>query len=92
MPPTTPAISVVADTREQAEVPFSSTPPRVEDGQRPRKRNARVIPTRRRVRRVERISSYYDPLFSRPDLVENDYYRLIHTRSRLAGNPGAAAR
>jgi hypothetical protein len=76
MPPTTPAISVVADTREQAEVPFSSTPPGVEDGQRPRKRDARAFLTRRRVRRVERTSSYYDPLFSRPDLVENDYYRF----------------
>jgi hypothetical protein len=76
MPLTTPAITVMADTREQAEVPFSSTPPGVEDGHRPRKRDARAFLTRRRARRAERIGSYYDPLFSRPDLVENDYYRF----------------
>jgi hypothetical protein len=76
MPPATPAINVVADTREQAEVPFSSTPPGMEDAQRPRKRNARAFLTRRRTRRVERTASYYDPLFARPDWVENDYYRL----------------
>lgn len=76
MPPTTPALSVAADTREQAEVPFSSTPPRPEDDQRPRKRNARAFLARRRVRRAERTSSYYDPLLSRLDLAENDYYRF----------------
>jgi hypothetical protein len=74
MPPATPAINVVADTREQDEVPSSSTPPGVEDGQRSRKRSAFL--TRRRARRVERTSSYYDPLFARPDWVENDYYRF----------------
>jgi hypothetical protein len=76
MPLTTPAITVMADTREQAEVPFSSIPPGVEDGHRPRKRDARAFLTRRRARRAARTGSYYDPLFSRPDLVENDYYRF----------------
>ena len=76
MPPTTPAISVVADIREHAEVPLSGTPALADDGRCPRKRNARAFLTRRRVRRAERTSGYYDPLFSRPDLVENDYYRF----------------
>jgi hypothetical protein len=76
MPPTTPAVTVVADTREQTEVAFSSTSPGVEDGQRPRKRDARAFLTCRRVRRVERTSSDYDPLFSQLDLIENDYYRF----------------
>jgi hypothetical protein len=76
MPSTAPAVSVVADTREQAEVPISSTPPGVRDGRRTRKHKARAFLTWRRVRRVERTSSYYDPLFDRPDLVENDYYRF----------------
>jgi hypothetical protein len=76
MPPTTPAVSVVTDTREHADVPFSSTPALVKQGHGPRKRNARAFLTRRRARRVTRTSSYYDPLFGRPDLVENDYYRL----------------
>jgi hypothetical protein len=75
MPPTTPAVSVVADTREQADVPFSSTPPGVEDRQRRRKRNARAFLTRRIARRAERTSSY-DPLFSQLDVIENDYYRF----------------
>ena len=78
MPPATPATSVVADTREHAEVPFSGTPEFVEDGHRPRKRNGRSFLTRRRARRVERASSYYDPLSGRPDLVEDDYYRFRH--------------
>ncbi len=76
MPPTTPAMSVVADTREQAELPCSSTASGAADGQRPGKRNARTFLARRRSRRVDGTSGYYDPLFGRPDLVENDYYRL----------------
>jgi hypothetical protein len=76
MPPTTRAISVVADISEHAEVPSSSTPALLEDGHCPRKRNARAFLNRRRARRMERTSSYYDPLFGRPDLVENDYYRF----------------
>ncbi len=78
MPPVTPAIGVVADIREQAEVPFSGTPAPAEDGHSPRKRNARAFLARRRARRVERAGSYYDPLFGRPDLVEDDYYRFLH--------------
>jgi hypothetical protein len=76
MPPTTPAIKIGADTREHAEVPFSSTPALVQQGRGRRKRNARAFLTRRRARRLVRTSSYYDPLFGRPDLVENDYYRF----------------
>jgi hypothetical protein len=67
---------VVADTHEHAGLPFSSTPALVADGHGRRKRNARAFLARRRARRVERPSSYYDPLFSRPDVVENDYYRF----------------
>ena len=78
MPPTTPATSLVADTREHAEVLFSGPPELVEDGHCPRKRNARAFLARRRARRVKRTSSYYDPLFGRPDLVEDDYYRFRH--------------
>ena len=76
MPPTTHATIVIADTREQAEVAFSSAPPGPKDGQRHQNRNGRAFLTRLRVRRVGRTSSYYDPLFARPDLVENDYYRF----------------
>jgi hypothetical protein len=76
MPATTPTTDIITDTHEQAEVPLSSTPALVQQGRSPRKRNARAILSGRRVRRVERTSSYYDPLFGRLDLVENDYYRF----------------
>ena len=76
MPPATPAVSVVTATREHAEVPFAGIPALVKQGHGPRKRTARAFLTRRRARRVVRTGGYYDPLFSRPDLVENDYYRF----------------
>jgi hypothetical protein len=76
MPPTTAAISVDTDTREHADVPFSSAPALVKQGDGTRKRNARAFLTRRRARRAARTSGYYDPFFGRPDLVENDYYRF----------------
>ncbi len=76
MPPAPPATSVAAGTREQAEVPCAGTPPGSQDSPRPRKRNARAFLTRRKGLRADRTSSYCDPLFGQPDLVENDYYRF----------------
>ncbi len=78
MPSTTPVMSVVADIREHAEVPLSGTPALADDDHCRRTRSARAFFTRRRARRVKRPSSYYDPLFGRPDFIENDYYRFLH--------------
>ncbi|HYK33159.1 MAG TPA: hypothetical protein VEV63_14415 [Streptosporangiaceae bacterium] len=41
--------------------------------------------TRRRARRVQRTSVYYDQMFERPDIVENDYYRF---RNHATGRRG----
>jgi hypothetical protein len=76
MPQTMPAIRAVADAHEHAEVSLSITSALVQEGRGPRKRNARAIFSGRRARRLARARSYYDPLFGRPDLVENDYYRF----------------
>jgi hypothetical protein len=88
MPATSPAANVVADTRERSEIRISSTPP--QDGQAPRRRNAGAFLTSRRARRGERNTSYYDPLFGQPDLVENDYYRFGRCRGHQGTPPTKA--
>jgi hypothetical protein len=56
--------------------PVKARPPR------PRHRD-RLRRVAARLRRAPKTGgSYYDPLFERPDLVEDDYYRFRHQRTR----------
>lgn len=66
-----PAASAATDAREQSAAPGTcvQTP-----AAEPRGRRQRHV-----ARRLLRVlgASYRDPLFERPDIVENDYYRFL---------------
>ena len=82
MPHAQPAASTVTGIRAQAGPPDTRAPAPVTPGRGPRK--ARSPLARRAARRVAGLlrrapktgASYCDPLFERPDLIEDDYYRL----------------
>lgn len=71
MPVAWPAIDEAANTCEQS----AATEPRIAT-RRPR----RPVDRRRYAGLLARVlrASYLDPLFERPDLVEDDYYRFLH--------------
>lgn len=84
MPPAPLAGNTVTSTRDQARAPGTRAPAPVTPGHGPRKARG---PLPRRAARLRRVAcllrralktdgSYCDPLFERPDLVEDDYYRF----------------
>ena len=84
--------NAVTATRDQAAAPGTRAPAQVISGHAPRKTRAllprraalRAETRSDRLRRIAGLlergpktrASHYDPLFERPDLIENDYYRL----------------
>lgn len=71
MPPVPLAVNDLIRTREQGEAPGTRAPAQMPRGpQLPRL--ASLLRPRRQTGRT-----YQDPLFRRPDLVEDDYYRLL---------------
>jgi hypothetical protein len=70
MPVTLQAASEATDARDQ--LPITSPPARAQ--KRHDARQERFVGLLTRVR----WTSYHDSLFERPDLIEDDYYRLIH--------------
>jgi len=85
MPPAPLAGNVVTGTRDQPGAPGTRAPAPVTRGRRLWK--ARALLPRRAARRAQAAlprpgpkagASYHDPLFGRPDLVEDDYYRFRH--------------
>jgi len=85
MPPAPPTVNAVTGTRDQAGAPGRHGPAQAALGHHPGTAAPPRLGTRRdRLRclvaslRGALMSSggYYDPLFERPDLVEEDYYRF----------------
>ena len=78
MPPAPLAVDAVTGTRDLAGAPGTCTPAPVAPSHGPRTapRARRLIGLLRRAAKTG--GSYYDPLFARPDLVEDDYYRFRH--------------
>ena len=77
MPSAPPAVDAVTGTLDLAEAPDTRIPVPVAPDHDPSTatRPRRLVDLLRRARRSGG-SSYYDPLFGRPDLVEDDYYRF----------------
>ena len=80
----TPSVNAVTEYRDQAEAPPRCAAD-VTPANHPRQAKARgtaAIARRRRLRRAAEVIwrvvrlSYRNPLAERPDLVEDDYYRL----------------
>jgi len=86
MPPAPLAVNAVTGTDAQAGAPDTRTPAPVTPGHDPRtarapllRRGDRLPSVAGLLRRVPTAGgSYYDPLFERPDLAEDDYYRFRH--------------
>jgi hypothetical protein len=73
MPTASPAIEAATDTLEQPAAPAAGAPTRRARFRWNRRwRIAGVLVP------VLRSSYYLDPLFERPDLVEDDYYRFLN--------------
>jgi hypothetical protein len=72
MPVTLQAANEATDTREESAAPVVSAPPRGTMPRRDRRRRVADLLTR------VRWASYRDSLFERPDLIEDDYYRLLN--------------
>jgi hypothetical protein len=70
MPPVSLADTDLTSMREEAAAPATRTSAPVPSSHRPL-RLAGLLRLRPKTRRT-----YQDPLFKRPDLVEDDYYRL----------------
>jgi len=84
MPLVQAAGRAATDTRDQAGAPDTSARAAATPGSGPRKADPRTDSRRDSLPRVvgllQRLltagGSYHDPLFERPDLVEDDYYRF----------------
>ena len=71
MPVTLQAANEATETHAQSAAPVVLAP---RGGTMPRDRRWRLTGLLTRVLRT----GYHDPLFERPDLIEDDYYRFLH--------------
>lgn len=72
-PPASPAVTV---SRDQAGVAGTSAPLPAVPGRRTSRALLALRGAAGLLRRISGTGGYRDPLFERPDLVEDDYYRF----------------